>query len=284
MPYSFDGPCHQTAFAQDRHGPCSPHGAYAIRSPGLAHLWLDPISQGETLRGHVYRPLAATIQSAIGRAFGFAPITFHAANLFLYAALGLLLHAALVFVVEPRLSWIAAILFLAHPVHSEAVASADASTELLASLFVVASWRLLWRPGGSWRFAVAAFAVLSGLLCKETVVALALVGVLGNLLRGAPRREVLASLAVPVLPLILYFTLRHHVIGRFLSASEVGFAPLDNPLVELPAWERAGNGLVLLVRSLLLLAWPASLSADYSLASLPLVRSAWPVVAAAALL
>ena len=251
---------------------------------GIGHLWFDPIGEGERLRAHVYRPLAATIQSAIGRAFGFTPITFHAASLFLYAALGLLLHEALVFVVEPRLSWIATILFLAHPVHSEAVASATASTELLAGLFVVASWCLLWRPGGSWRHAVATLAILSGLLCKETALVLTTVGVLGNLLRRAPRREVLASLAVPMLPLIVYFSLRHHVIGRFLSASEVGFAPLDNPLVELPAWDRAANGLVLLVRSLLLLAWPASLSADYSLASLPLVSSSWPVVAAGALL
>ena len=31
---------------------------------------------------------------------------------------------------------------------------------------------------------------------------------------------------VPVLPLIVYFSLRHRVIGRFLAASEVGFAAL----------------------------------------------------------
>jgi protein O-mannosyl-transferase len=278
----FYAPSLRNGFTFDDHTHIE-QNAWLRSGSGIAHLWLDPITEGETLRGHVYRPLAATLQSAIGRAFGFTPITFHAASLLLYAALAFLLHEALVFVVEPRLSWITTILFLAHPVHSEAVASATASTELLAGLFMVASWGLLWMPGGSWRFSAAALAILSGLLCKETVVVLALVGVLGNLLRGAPRREVLASLVVPVLPLILYFSLRYHVIGRFLAASEVAFAPLDNPLVELPAWDRAGNGLVLLVRSLLLLAWPASLSADYSLASLPLVKSPWPVVAAGAL-
>ena len=62
-----------------------------------------------------------------------------------------------------------------------------ASTELLAGLFVVASWWVLWRPGGSLRYAVAALAILSGLLCKETVLVLTLVGVLGTLLRGAFR-------------------------------------------------------------------------------------------------
>jgi hypothetical protein len=58
--------------------------------------------------------------------------------------------------VEPRVSWIATILFLAHPVHSEAVASATAFTELLAGLFMVASWYLLRRAGVSSRKTVRA--------------------------------------------------------------------------------------------------------------------------------
>lgn len=256
-----------------------------IRSlDGVAYLAFHPLEEGETLRGQLYRPLAALVHWLLGSLFDFTPLTFHAANIALYAALGLLLHAALSCVLAPGIAWLATLLFLVHPVHTEAVASAVGGTELLAALGALAACWLVWRtPATPRSLALAGAAMLAALLAKETVILLPLVAALGVWLQGRPRRDVLLTLAALSVPVGLYFGLRYQVVGSFLAAPQVQIAPLDNPLVALAPFERAQNGLLLLARALGLLLWPATLSADYSLAAIPISRSAWTWLAALAL-
>jgi tetratricopeptide (TPR) repeat protein len=256
-----------------------------IRSlDGVAYLAFHPLEEGETLRGQLYRPLAALVQWLLGTLFGFTPLTFHVANIVLYAALALLLYAALVRLLASGTAWLATLLFLAHPVHTEAAASAVGSTEMLAALGALAACWLAWRtPSTPRTLALAGVAMLAALLAKETAILMPLVAALGGWLQGRPRRDVLLTLVALCVPVFLYFGLRYQVVGSFLAAPQVQIAPLDNPLVELPALERAQHGLLLLARYAGLLLWPATLSADYSLAAIPLSRAAWPWLAALAL-
>jgi tetratricopeptide (TPR) repeat protein len=148
----------------------------------------------------------------------------------------------------------------------------------------VLSWLLAWTPSlAGWRWPAAGVALLAALLCKETAIALAPIAALGAWVRRDSRRALIACTLWPLAPLAVYLALRQHVIGSLIAAPELRFSPLDNPLVELAAGERVHNALVLLARSFFLLLWPAKLSADYSLASLPLVVSPGPWILALAL-
>ena len=250
---------------------------------GIGYLFFHPLEEGDTLRAHLYRPLAALVEASIGGAFGFTPHAFHGASLALYAGLGLLLFALLRRLFPPNLAWVAVLIFLVHPVHTEAVASAVGITELLAALFTVAALERLLpaegRPGPA-RLAAAALLLLGGLLSKETVLLLPLLALLVMWRRAYSWREMTKILALLALPIAVYFAMRYQVIGSLLKAEQMRIAVLDNPLVNLPPLQRAANGAFLLLRSLLLLVFPWRLSADYSLAALPAVSLAWGAAAA----
>ena len=242
---------------------------------GLLYLAFHPVEEGDALRAHMYRPLAAVVQAGIGRTFGFTPVAFHAANIALYAALVLALHAVLSRRVPPAEAWIATVLFVVHPVHTEAVASAVGITELLAALFVALAWERFWpapeaRPTAA-RDAAGAALVLAALLCKETSILLPLLA----LFRGGAHREQSRLLLLLGLAVGVYFALRFRVVGGLLITAALEFNPLDNPLCALDPWLRAANGLVLLLRSWLLLLAPWKLSADYSLGALPTFGIGW---------
>ena len=262
------------SFTYDDH-PYIEHNARLRSVEGLGYLAFAPVEEGDALRAHMYRPLAAAIQAAIGGAFGFTPAAFHAASLALYIALALVLHAFLARRVPPPQAWIATVLFVVHPVHTEAVASAVGITELLGALFVAAAWERFWPAEGirptAGRDAAGAALVLAALLCKEIVILLPLMA----LLRGGPRREQARLLVLLGSAVGVYFALRFHVVGSVLTAGALRFNPLDNPLCALDSWRRAANGLVLLLRSWFLLVGPWKLSADYSLGSLPTFGVHW---------
>lgn len=245
---------------------------------GIGYLFFHPLEEGDTLRAHLYRPMAALVEAGVGGSFGFEPKVFHVASIVLYAGLGWLLFALLQRLFSPTLAWVATLLFLVHPVHTEAVASAVGITELLAGLFTLAALeRLLPKEGipSFGRQVAAGFLFLAGLLSKETVALLPLLALLAFWQRGLSWREIGKVLALLALPAGIYFALRYHVVGSLLKAEQIQIALLDNPLVALSPLDRFANGAVLLLRSLSLLLVPWKLSADYSLAALPVVSLAW---------
>src|SRR5207247_5366773 len=77
---------------------------------------------------------------------GLDPVGFHAVNVLLHAAACVLLAVVLGEVTgRPLLAGTAALLFAAHPVHTEAVASVVGRAEELAALLGLAAWWLVLR-------------------------------------------------------------------------------------------------------------------------------------------
>lgn len=176
-----------------------------------------------------------------------------------------------------------AALFALHPLQSEAVTYLTQRTELLVTLFLLATLRfslegLLAREGRRW-FGLAVLACVLGMGSKEVMVGAPLAvllmdrafvsGSFGAALRGRPRFY--AALAGCWLVLLAL------MIGGPRSDS-VGF---DHGI---GAWENLLTQSQVLVRYLSLSAWPAGLTLAYEW---PVVRSlseAWPTFAAIALL
>ncbi len=145
--------------------------AFLVFSPSLAHGWINwddgiMIAQNPALRGSfpdllrwafasaptgAYQPLAYVFWSASGRAFGFSPLTFHAASALLHA-----LAAALAFLAARRLlalaapagepegpadagALFAALVFAAHPLRVESVSwAAELRDPLSGALWLAA--------------------------------------------------------------------------------------------------------------------------------------------------
>ncbi len=252
------------------------NNSYLRTLGGVGYLFFHPLEEGQASRGHLYRPFPALVQHLAGTLHGFTPRTFHLLNVLFYALGACFLFLLLKALFDAATALAAAAIFACHPIHTEVVASAVGVAELLAFLFAMASLLAARRALEKPRWGVAAgLCCLVALLSKETAVLLpALACLLAYHLRTDRRRLLLLGAAYTA-PLAVYFALRHHVIGSFLSSSRVEFAFLDNPLCALPAVERMVNAVYILLRYLLLLIAPVRLSADYSYEAIPLLSSPW---------
>jgi tetratricopeptide (TPR) repeat protein len=174
-----------------------------------------PYSHDERFAG-TYRPLTIlsfSLDYSLWR--GWAP-GFRFTNLVLHAINGFLVFL-LVRSILPSLAVAAAAgaVYLAHPVHTEAVVGIVGRGELLAATCFFSAW-LLFRTG---RTLPSAAAFLLGLLSKESVIMLPAIAALDlALLQGSPKKlltdwrrfTVLAGVAV------LYLGLRWWVLGSLV--------------------------------------------------------------------
>lgn len=162
-----------------------------------------------------YRPLVTVSFQLNYWMSGPNPAAFRAANLLLHAAASLLvLYLAMRVTGSTAAAGAAAIVFAVHPAHAEPVAWISGRTDVMSTLFCLASFLVLFpRKALSWpRAAAGSVLFLGGILSKEIALALPLIAagyVLVFNCQGARSRAVkwLAAFALPVLA---YVILRSH--------------------------------------------------------------------------
>jgi protein O-mannosyl-transferase len=249
----------------------------AVTSPSVKGLF------EATKANNVFRPVTfATF--ALNWAIGSAhPFGYHLFNLLLHAAVALLMYLVLRTLLEavPRgttVALAAAWLFAVHPIHTEAVASVAARSEVLAAVFLMAAWLLHLYDQHILSLACFVLALLS----KESAVAFVPLALVGDYARAKlkPLHRYVWIAGVAGLYLAVLWKIQG---GRF---GEKGINFLDNPLAELPASLRILNALRIAWKYAGLHVYPASLSCDYSYNAI-LLYSGWrhtaPAAVAAAL-
>jgi hypothetical protein len=233
---------------------------------------------GPSTSGALYRPLTMVTYLLNHRAGG-GPFGFHLANLLLFAC-----TTGLAFLLAHRLSrsfGIAvgtALVWAAHPIHTEAVASVTGRAEILGALFMLASLLALVdaldaRDAVRRGWFAASLAAFAAALCsKESAAAGALLVPLVVWLRaGAPSAARLLRVTAPyVVCAAAFVAIRTAVVGA-LTVDEITF--VDNPLAFAPAGVRVATAVVVLWQYVGLLAVPFGLSADYSYDQVPAVVS-----------
>jgi tetratricopeptide (TPR) repeat protein len=215
-----------------------------------------------------YRPVTTATFAANYAIDGLDPLGYHAVNVALHAAVCVVLALVLAKVTgDVPLSLLAAFLFAAHPVHTEAVASVVGRAELLAALLALLAWRIvLSRPGLLARVG-AGLVLAAGVLAKENAAAIVAVAVAADLVYRRP------------LDVRGYVALAAGVLAALLARSEVlgGLAAqplrLDNVLATASPWSRLGTVVAVVAAYARLLVWPVHLSADYSFPQVPLATS-----------
>ncbi|MBT5830164.1 MAG: tetratricopeptide repeat protein, partial [Candidatus Latescibacteria bacterium] len=224
--------------------------------------------------------------------FGEGAWGFHLVNMALHVLNAMLVFVALQKIFERPIAGLCALLFLLHPLQTEAVNSIVGRAELLAAFWMLIAWVSFVFGAGRWRWVLAALAIFLGCLCKEH--AATMVGILGvvaflkvsrvhlesrdsyaGFIEGISRfyKEHLAGFFMCVGAVCLCLWMRYAVVGALLLPRTPTF--IDNPLAHVDDWERWLNALSIIWRYGFLMLWPVGLSADYSFQAIPIISTLW---------
>jgi tetratricopeptide (TPR) repeat protein len=234
----------------------------------------------------VYRPLVKLSwlfeYAVLGE--GDHALGYHIGNFAWHALNALLLwQLALAAGLRRAPAFFAASLFAVHPITTEAVANIAGRPDLMAAAFVLGGVLLHAKAGApsgiAARLGLGVLAV-AGAASKESAVVLLPVMIVWDLaFRGLSRRHwrpFVAAYAAAGSGSLAALLLRHWVLRRLHAP----LAPyVDNPLLGLGFWQARLAACAVILRYLKLLAWPSTLSCDYSYNQIP-VPPLWAGAAA----
>jgi Tfp pilus assembly protein PilF len=230
-------------------------GNHSVTSPSIQAMFA-PTKFNNVVRPVTFATLA--LNQAVG---GAHPFGYHLFNLFLHAAVVLLLYMVLRRLLDTlpeggAVSLMAALLFAVHPIHTEAVASIVGRSEVLAAGFLLAAWLLHLQD----REIPSLLCLALALMSKESAVAFVPLVLAGDFARSKfkPSGRYARIVGVAVVYLALFWKIKG---GRF---GEVSIPFLDNPLANLPGSLRILNSLRIAWKYVGLHVYPVKLSCDYS--------------------
>jgi hypothetical protein len=226
----------------------------------------------------VYRPLSKVMFAIEWALVGDNPALGHWINILLYGLTGYLLFVTLYKYFNRNLlvPFIASLLFMAHPIHTEVVANIKSRDEILGFLFTVASmWFLhayLLTEKSKHLFMAVLFFFIA-LLSKESYITfVALVPLLVYFFSDAAPAKNFRISAIMLAPALLYILIRRAVLGTSLPASQ---SIADNLLVAAPdIGSRIATAVYIMGIYVKLLFYPHPLVFDYSYKQIPIITPA----------
>lgn len=252
--------------------------------------------QQDLVVGARYRPLSIATFAAEHEFFGLNPKVSHFLNIVFYALSGLLLFRVLALFLPKRtdkrwfldLSFLAALLFIAHPIHTEVVANIKGRDEILTLLLALGTFYLSYKYVVSNKIIPL---VLSGLvffvalMAKENAITfLAVIPLAFFLFTKTKTKPILISLVPLLAAFILYLVVRIGVIGYLLDSGKEITGIMNNPFYGLSFGERYAMISYTLGKYLQLLFFPHPLTHDYYPYQVPIMNwSDWRALLALAL-
>lgn len=241
--------------------------------------------QKKLVAGGRYRPLSmASFAIEYGVLKGFKPGFSHFLNVLFYAITGILLFVVLSKLIKPLknkhkkwylgIPFIATLLFIAHPVHTEVVANIKGRDEIFAFFFsLLALWLILlyYDKKKMWFMVLAALSFFLGLLSKEnTIMFLAIIPLTLYFFSTMPLKKILVSVIPLSVAALLFIYIRFLVLG-YLNSSNLPRELLNNPFLNATTSQRYGTILYTLGLYIKLLFFPHPLTHDYNPYQVPLV-------------
>ena len=227
------------------------------------------------VQGNRYRPLSiATFAMEYGIIGKLNPTVSHFINILLYGLTGIILMLVLSMLFrnfKPRAWWfsipfLASILYIAHPIHTEAVANIKGRDEIMTMLFsllaLYGSLRYTDTGKIKWLIVTVIYFFL-GLLSKENAITFLAVIPLTvyffSKTNWARLKKILLWLGITS---ILYLILRYNTAGSLQMGQEVKDL-MNNPFLGMTSLEKMGSIMYTLGKYIALLVWPHPLSHDY---------------------
>ncbi len=224
--------------------------------------------------GGRYRPLSLVTFALEKEYFGDSPHTSHFINVLLYALCGifiylmlkqLLLHSERYgrFKLLPLLT---TLLFIAHPMHTEAIANIKGRDEIMSMLFCsMGTYLLLQYMDGARSMAKMILSFVCfflGMLSKENAITFFLVVPLAWMLFRKSERNQFISLMLPLaVATVLFLILRQSFTNTSLGKEVTEL--MNNPFTGMTAAEKFATIIFTFGKYLLLLVFPLKLTSDY---------------------
>jgi hypothetical protein len=231
-------------------------GAHAIGA--ALRAFDDPYWPRETGAG-LYRPMTILSYAIDWTVSGGRPGWVHIMNALWHGVATVLLVLLLGRWLPPLGAAAAGLVFAWHPVHVEAVASLVGRAELLAAVGILAA--VLAARRGQW--AVAVLCAALAMFSKEHGVITGVVILLDKWLQGSEERPYPKGFWIALALVTSGF------LAAWFAVGWVGESDQAAVFYQRGAWGRLAIALPAVLRAVLLLIWPASLSVDYNPQVLP---------------
>jgi len=238
-------------------------------------------AEKKLVAGGRYRPFSIATFAIEKSIFGDNPAVHHVINILIYILTAILLYQVLV-VLFPlgnsrkilNFPFLAVLLFMAHPIHTEAVANIKGRDELLSLLgALLAAWayfKYLDKQAVKY-LVIAFFAMFFGLLSKEiTITWLAVIPVGAWFFKEKNLKKHFTPFVCIVIPTLIFLLIRKSVLGWGIGESQIAQELMNNPFLAAEGSERIGTILLTLFLYLRLLVFPHPLTYDYYPYHIPL--------------
>lgn len=208
----------------------------------------------------------------------------HFNNILLYILSTLLLFRVLcmLFPIKENEKWffsfpfVASLLFLLHPIHTEAVANIKGRDEILAFIgaFATLYYILKWKESNSTMDLLKAVGVFFlGLLAKENALTfLAVIPLTLYFFTDATIAQLKKSTVFLLVTFLFYFLIRYSVIGYVLGNGKEITDILNNPFYGMTTGERFATVFYTLLHYIQLLFVPIQLTHDYYPYQIPIMN------------
>jgi Tfp pilus assembly protein PilF len=238
----------------------------------------------------LYRPLSIALFAIEWQIAPGSPRLGHWVNVLLYVSTACMLFVTLALFLEKQnlvVPFVATLLFVAHPIHTEVVANIKSRDEILCLLFsLIALWAAVKhaRQGGAVYLVAAGLSVFLAMLSKETAVTMVIIAPMTVYFFQSSRIKDNLIGAIPfAVAGAAYLAIRASVLGGVSDFEEISI--INNSIVAAgsdPA-TRMATAVSIVGRYLWLLVFPHPLCFDYSYNTIPLAswRDAAPWISLA---
>lgn len=197
----------------------------------------------ETLvSGGRYRPMTLVLFAMVYEVAGANPFIFHLLTILLFAATCVVLYRTLLLLLAPRgddyaalFSWLAALLFAAHPIHTEVVDNIKGCDEIVTLLGSLATLYFVVKAHDSgqrkWSLLAGLIFFLACLSKENAVTFVAVIPLALWVFRGASAASIVKNMAPVVVAFLVFFFIRGTILNW-----KFGGAPMElmnNPYLKL---------------------------------------------------
>ena len=233
------------------------------------NLFISPYHQNAPKSG-LFRPFTMATYSLNHNILGSSPAGFHVVNILIHALNSFLVFWLVIWFLKSRpVAYVSSLLFLLHPIHTEAVTSIVGRAELLAFFWSLTTIYFFSKSNKI----LSAVAFLFALMSKEVaLMVLPVVFYIDIFFLNKNWRRAITSNLFFILPFIFYGFLRYLALGRYFSGG-IDTTIVSNVLMSVSVPERIFTALKVLVLYVEKLIWPVHLSADYSYNAIPVVKN-----------
>lgn len=231
--------------------------------------------QRDLVAGARYRPLSIVSFAIEQEIFGDNTFLRHFINILLYGLVGLLIFRILSILIsdKDKKSWLLAIPFLAsvlyilHPVHSEVVANIKGRDEIMTAIgglgALYFALRYLPTQNKIWLLA-SGVSMFLGLMAKENAITfLAVIPLTVYFFTDAKQKDYFWTLLPSFIATIIYIIIRTNVIGYLLNSGVVIDDLMNDPFIGMTGAQRFATIIYTLGEYLRLLVFPHPLTHDY---------------------